>query len=120
MGDLHYFVADTAVNEPLMNDDGRVLVFNDSPTALAATRAKGWLADKNRHCEIIPLNADRWEHFKAQVPYVLVTAKEFDVSNKDELDPSHESAKKGKEAQSNPPCPHCEHGEPHPIVPEHP
>lgn len=80
IGDLHYFVADVNSDEPLMNDKEAVLVFRDHPTAAAAAKAKGWLGDKKRDVQVIPMNKDRWEHFRKTIPHVLVTAKEFNVS----------------------------------------
>lgn len=107
-GDLHYFVVDVEPQEPLTNDEGQVLIFRDHATAAAAARAKGWFR-KGQEIEIIPLNPEKWEKFKAQVPYVMVTTKEFDVGDKVEIpekEPPHESP--CAECEAPPPCEQCE------------
>lgn len=72
-GDLHYFVA---YGETALEDDaGRLMVFKDTTTAIAAAKAKRW-ADG----DIIPLPPARFEKLKENIPYVMVVAKEFDVA----------------------------------------
>lgn len=124
-GDLHYFVADVTADEPLMNDDGRVFVFNDHPTAAAAAKAKGWLGDPNRNVQVISLNPDRWEHFKSHVPHVMVTVKEFEVGDKVEEPESKPEDPSMGTMVTHTPCPDCndepcQHGEyhtGHPVEP---
>ena len=125
-GDLHFFVADVTADEPLMNDDGRVFVFNDHPTAAAAAKAKGWLGDPNRNVQVISLNPDRWEHFRTHVPHVMVTIKEFEVCDKVEEPeaPKPEDLSMGTMVAHTPcpdcrdePCPHGEYHTGHPVKP---
>lgn len=111
VGDLHFFVADVATDEPLMNDEGLVLVFKDIPTASAAARAKGWLDDLNRRVEVVSLNPDKYKHFQMAIPHVLVTAKEFEVGDKVETPetvapPTMPSADMGVMVHHEP-CPDC-------------
>lgn len=110
-GDLHFFVADITKDEPLMNDEGLVLVFKDVATASAAARAKGWLDDPDRKVEVVSLNPDKYKHFQMAIPHVLVTAKEFEVGDKVE-DKSEDPKPEGMGTMFHQePCPHCS-GEP--------
>ena len=78
-GDLVYFVA--AGEEALMDEDGRVLIFENTAIAMAGARAKGW-----HDGEIIPLPPERFAKFKEAVPYVKVIMKDFDLSELDKPD----------------------------------
>lgn len=110
-GDLHFFVADITKDEPLMNDEGLVLVFKDVATASAAARAKGWLDDPDRKVEVVSLNPDKYKHFQMAIPHVMVTAKEFEVGDKVE-DKSEDPKPEGMGTMFHQePCPHCS-GEP--------
>jgi hypothetical protein len=75
-GDLHYFVA---CGETALEDDvGRIMVFTNPDTAVAAAKAKRWAEG-----DVIPLPPERFAKFKEQLPYVMVVAKEFDVAPKE-------------------------------------
>jgi len=74
-GNLVYFVING--QEALSNDEGRVLVFKDQGLAIQTAKVKRWY-----NGEVIPMAPHRFARFKAEVPYVMVSTKEFDVDKK--------------------------------------
>ena len=76
VGDLVYFVANPETDEAMENDNGCVMIFPDRAIAAIVAQKK-----KFTNGVLIPLPPDRLQAIKAaKIPYVIVTAKEFDVS----------------------------------------
>lgn len=79
IGQIRYIVVNPETNDALENDAGLVMVFEDKALACMVGRRLGWSA-----CgEIVTLSEPRFERFKQAVRHVIVTAKEFDVSEDD-------------------------------------
>ena len=87
IGQIRYIVVDPETSDALENGSGQVLVFEDKSVACLVGRRMGW-AERG---ELVSLSEPRFEQFKEAMPYSVVTARDFDVSDK----PSTEDGKDG-------------------------
>jgi hypothetical protein len=79
-GNLVYFVING--QDALTNEEGRVLIFKEQGLAIQTAKVKRWY-----NGEVIPMAPHRFARFKAEVPYVMVSTKEFDVGTEENPSP---------------------------------